>query len=184
MMKNTFRKKLKGFANFVDCIEDCSEELFFIYDYKEGKCCIVKEKLSEEEQLKTLKVVNSDRKEISCFSIDNCFIKTGGNRCDCVVFDSSNIVFVEMKANTKTDNLQLIRQYYQKAALQILATKAFFDSKEISFAGVRKEAIICFPDSVLTGSSLTRNSSMVRSFQVDFLNQNRFPINLKNEIIF
>ena len=76
------------------CMESLREKEFEIYDREEEKRCYISTEYGQ------FKVINDSEKEITFLAIDKClfFDSDTFKKCDCVVFDSNTICFVEIKA--------------------------------------------------------------------------------------
>ena len=76
------------------CMESLKEKEFEIYDCEEEKRCYITTEYGQ------FKVINGSEKEITFLAIDKClfFDSDTFKKCDCVVFDSNTICFVEIKA--------------------------------------------------------------------------------------
>jgi len=139
------------------CLETLLDEKFEIYDCEEEKRCYICETDGH------FQVLNPNKKEVSFLAVDKClfFDDDTFQKCDCIVFDSETICFIEIKeckpkrrkGHKKSAEKQL------KSTIEIFKTKLTIDKKI--------EAYLC------VGCSATRPSRTASSknAQAEFLMQ-------------
>jgi hypothetical protein len=116
------------------CLEILNTPKFSIYDSEFGRCFIQK----EEHEIIHFTVKNPNQKDIGFLAIDKCVFMDNDEikRCDCAVFDSKTICFIEIKETTRRKS-----ENSRKAREQLLRTIEEFISK-IDFTNKRIEAYV------------------------------------------
>lgn len=139
------------------CLETLLQEQLEIYDCEKEKRCYICEKDGH------FQVLNLKRKEVGFVAVDKClfFDDDEFKKCDCIVFDSETICFIEIKeckpkrrkGHKKSAEKQL------KSTIEVFKSKLNIDKKI--------EAYLC------VGCSATRPSRTASSknAQAEFLMQ-------------
>ncbi len=175
-------------SKIASCLQQETRQNFKVYDFVGEKCRITKiGELKDKENLKALEVNNGNAKIIYCLSVDNCLIRIKEERqkkCDCILFDEVQLVFVEMKTNTVSNYLETLYDRCEGAERQIMETYKFLNEQNISLTGFRKKGIICFTNTVLTGKTLRTNNNSMQGFRKTFLKKHGFRISIGNKVSF
>jgi hypothetical protein len=142
-----------------DCITTSQNENLFIEDVKEQKCVFVDEKGVEKEYLaqKTFTIHNPNRKSISLWAIDGCFVKSGktlsqkyANPCDCAFGSDNLLCLVEFKLEATSLVPAQVEKNRNKAKLQLESTVLFIrdtlgQTDKLMIENYEVEAYICTP---------------------------------------
>jgi len=88
-----------------ECKQVINDEFFEIYECEEDSVCKIKTNKLECE-IETFKCSNEDKKDILFVAVDNCQFGSSDDfkKCDFILVDENEIVFVELKINTKPKN--------------------------------------------------------------------------------
>lgn len=87
-----------------------------------------------------LTVLNSAKNIFCILKSDKCLFTNEQKKCDCVVFNSEKIFFIEIKESSTGTR----KSKRKKAVEQLAATIETLRDKNIDLSGHQKKAIICF----------------------------------------
>ena len=161
-VQNHIKSAFEKDRHISPCLTSTIAEVFYVDD--STKQCVLFERVDNEKNL--LKILNPNRKEITLFAIDGCFIGKSmpPEHCDCIFFDDATFCFAELKFESITIKELTIETNRVKAVNQLRSTFKIFDTAfNRDFLGLKLEAYVCTPDHYPSkGSTLDR-------FVIEFL---------------
>ena len=127
------RKFIEAFKEWTHC-----PHTFFLTEKEEEKVidsaerqysCFGCESDREVIEDKFFGVHNPATQKICLWAIDNKLIKKGPARCDCALFSSHELCFVEFKANATSTQSSAVENNYRKAYSQLKETATLIITK-------------------------------------------------------
>ena len=145
--------------------EICDEKEFFIFDPLGN----YPSKIVDSKEDYHLTVKNGSKKEIVFVKPDDCLIPIEESKCDCILFDNSEIYFVELK---KGGNRTLKRK---EAVKQIESTIIKFKENNIEYLQMNAFAVICFKSNniyPIRASANSKREFFRDNYQVNLIEAN------------
>ena len=114
MINNLINK----YSNIIskNCFKNKKDSLFFIED-RDKKITIFNNK--EEAKSQFFTVTNKKNKQITFLKVDNCiFLDKDGKRCDSILFDDKEFLFIELKRINKSSTSKSMKTAIKQELLQ------------------------------------------------------------------
>lgn len=163
-------------CNNKSSFEDINEAIFYVYDEEGGESEKPVRIVNNGEDFQ-LTVHNKSLKKIQFVKTDKCLVVEMRNlkKCDCLIFDSENFYFVEIKkSKNRTRNAKR-----KEAVLQLISTIDLFIENNIDLRKFKTTALICFKTRFPRIIQASQNSS--RAF---FKERYNISLDEGNEIVF
>lgn len=166
--------------NIADCIEEISDNAFYIEDNEQVKYTI---KVQVPTNCKVCKVLNPQKGIAILLPIDNKFIKIcQGGIADAAVFNEQDFHFVEFKTNAEGNNDNSVKSTYSKAMSQLKKTLTLFENN-IKSIGIDFRNQVDIECNIIVSESFPRNNAIEMTNAMQFAEEtNGIPLNFENEI--
>jgi hypothetical protein len=143
--------------------------IFYLFD--EGGPSEKPVKITYVQKGSQLTVNNSKSKEIQLVKLDKCLIDKDMSKCDCLLFDPSQLFFIELKSS----NAGSRARNRKKAREQLGKTIKLLRYHGIDFGDYRCRAIICFKSTeprIVNSASNSARAEFLQQFDVELEEKN------------
>ncbi|RLD54605.1 MAG: hypothetical protein DRJ05_14325 [Bacteroidetes bacterium] len=180
MGNRRLRENLKTHNNVFDkCFKEESRKVFYVVDKKKGKSEI-EYAVSDNEP--ALEIVN-ENPPIGFLSFDNCYAEHAkgysGKRCDCVLFSSKELLFVELKLDV--GNSRIARNLKEGRDQLSNTITYFYDYFKDDFNSFFCNAIVVLPKQPYPKKSARlanlKKKFFLDNFGVEYLENTEFTFN-------
>ena len=133
------------------------------------------------EEQKALMVINNNNKEIVLLSIDNKLIAGHiGGIADCALFDDEQFRFIEFKTNALGNSEKAVRDTFDKATSQLIATYQLFTDRlnEVDIQFNDAVAISCH---IVVSHSFPKSKAVKQEYQLAFADENCMELNFSEK---
>ncbi|MCD4697168.1 MAG: hypothetical protein K8S16_13105 [Bacteroidales bacterium] len=178
MNSGDFKEKLqKHNDKFSNCFKEELREVFVVAE-NENKISCTKDFISVGEL--GLKIFNPGQ-QVGFLAIDNCYFENlkdfAGERCDCLLFSSKELLFVELKLDVTSK--RRITENLKEGRKQLANTISYYHNNfEYNFISFKRFAIIVIPKPFYPRSqsrlSKIRKEFYDNNYKVDYIEKSEF----------
>lgn len=123
------------------------------------------------EEQKALMVINNNNKEIVLLSIDNKLISgLQGGIADCALFDDIQFRFVEFKTNALGNSEKAVRDTFDKATSQLVATYQLFTDR-LNEVDIQFSDAVTISCHIVVSHSFPKSKAVKQEYQLAFADE-------------
>lgn len=123
------------------------------------------------EEQKALMVINNNYKVIILLSIDNKLISgLEGGIADCAIFDDEQFRFVEFKTNALGNSEKAVRDTFDKATSQLVATYQLFTDR-LNEVDIQFSDAVTISCHIVVSHSFPKSKAVKQEYQLAFADE-------------
>lgn len=133
------------------------------------------------EEQKALMVINNNNKEIVLLSIDNKLIAAHpGGIADCALFDDEQFRFVEFKTNALGNSEKAVRDTFDKATSQLIATYQLFTDR-LNEVDIQFSDAVTISCHIVVSHSFPKSKAVKQEYQLAFADEYCMELNFSEK---
>lgn len=134
------------------------------------------------EEQKALMVINNNYKVIILLSIDNKLISgLEGGIADCAIFDDEQFRFVEFKTNALGNSEKAVRDTFDKATSQLIATYQLFTNR-LDDVGIQFNDAVTISCHIVVSHSFPKSKAVKQEYQLAFADEHCMELNFSEKV--